>query len=805
MSDDLSRVGGLVHSTECLCHLNLNATAVVSVDELSKFLKEVLTRALSESGAVSGSVFLIDPSTQRWEQKIRIVHGHELPLDRYEHAGLKQANSTQGTPLWEILGERKEVLWLDYEQPDPRDCPDSVAFHKRFHHRFVAHIPMVDDNTTIGFLALAWDKRDEVQPNTARLDLCRQLANQAVVAVRLTRLAIESRAAVVNEERRVAALARARELEQANELLRRRDRLLKALTEASTLQLKTPGTDTAILESLQLLAEAGDFQRAGILKNVDASGRPGLGYWAVLFEWAAVGFVQQKTTSFATTAWQDLDPTSNFVSQLARGIVVDGQRVESQGEQTKLMETIDALYTINAPIFVDGAFWGVLALDDCVTSRIRSDGERSAILAAAQMMGLAIDHRDVRQQQTRLQRQLTIERETVAIARAEMLERVNQALRRCTRRLLRAEDVPSVIAETIAAASDVFSRESVVYSGLVVFNREEACFELKIAQTAAASPSSNDAQLPLTWSLVEANDPWHKISTVDYYCVDVNDPDWLHDIIRDACVAQGSKAVVLMRLAADDQPQGYLFFAQANSAYPANESMWLCQALAAQVSLSLEIERLTSEASRTAVAEERNRMAREIHDTLAQGFLGIMLQLNAAQKHIHNLDNVRTAIDNSILLARENLQEARRSMRMLRGQVSQARDILPELQEMIRQYEQFSRRSIHFRADSHACELSPVDGETVLRVAGEAIGNAVRHSQARLIEVVLECETGVLTLEVRDDGVGLPTALPAGSHFGIVGMRERAEIAGGTLTVTSSPGAGTVVNLHLPTNERRRR
>ncbi len=221
-----------------------------------------------------------------------------------------------------------------------------------------------------------------------------------------------------------------------------------------------------------------------------------------------------------------------------------------------------------------------------------------------------------------------------------------------------------------------------------------------------------------------------QISTTDYYCVDVNDRDWLHDIIRDACLAQGSKTVVLMRLIADNHPQGFLFFAQANSVCPANESMWLCQALAAQVSLSLEIERLTSDASHMAVAEERNRMAREIHDTLAQGFLGIMLQLNAAQKHIHDVEYVRTAIDNSILLARENLQEARRSVRMLRGHASQARDILPELQNMIGQYEQFSRRSIRFLCDLHACELSPVDGETVLRVAGEAIGNSVRHSQA---------------------------------------------------------------------------
>ncbi len=116
MSDDLSRVGELVHSTECLCHLNLDATAVLSDDELSQFLKEVLTRALSESGAVSGSVFLLDPCTQRWKQQIRIVHGQELPLDRPEHA----ASNQLGTPLWEILGERKEVLWLDLRTTRPQ-------------------------------------------------------------------------------------------------------------------------------------------------------------------------------------------------------------------------------------------------------------------------------------------------------------------------------------------------------------------------------------------------------------------------------------------------------------------------------------------------------------------------------------------------------------------------------------------------------------------------------------------------------------------------------------------------------------
>lgn len=805
MSDNLSRADERVHSTVCQCNLSSNLTETRSESGSSQSRMDFLEFALTQSGAVSGSIFLLDSHTGHWNRAIGIVRGQEVPTGRRDNTALEVVSPALEMSFWDLLCERKEVLWLDCEWTDTRQSLELVAFHVGVYHRFVAYTPMIDNWKTIGFLVLAWDDCNEIHPSATWLSQCRELADQAIVALRLTRNAIESQAYNLNNERRTEALERARELEQANELLRRRDRLLKALTDASSLQLRMPGTDTAILESLQILAEAGDFQRAGILKNVDAAGRPGKGYWSVLFEWAAVGFIQQKTTSFTTIAWHDLDPTNVFISQLSQGIVVDGRQDETEGEQAQMMETISARYTINAPILVDGIFWGVLAMDDCVTSRRRSDGERSAILAAAQMIGLAIDHRDVRQQQTRLERQLTIERETIAIERAEMIERVNQALRRCARRLLRAKDVPSVIAETIAAAGDVFSRGSIVYSGLVVFNRAEACFELKVAQRAAEGGTFNEAQDRPTWDLMAEGDPWDNISSRDYCCVQIDDYDWLHEFIREACVALGSRTVVLMRLQSDDHPQGYLFFAQANSACPANESMWLCQALAAQVSLSLEIERLTSDSSHMAVAEERNRMAREIHDTLAQGFLGIILQLNAAQKHFDDLDYVRTAIENSIHLARDNLQEARRSVRMLRGHVSQSRDILPELQNMIRQYEALSRRSILFVSNMVSCELSPVDGETVLRVAGEAIGNAVRHSQANQIDVVLHDEDRVIHLQVRDDGVGLPTALPECSHFGIVGMRERAEIAGGTLVVTSSPNAGTVVNLQLPINERRRR
>jgi signal transduction histidine kinase len=199
-----------------------------------------------------------------------------------------------------------------------------------------------------------------------------------------------------------------------------------------------------------------------------------------------------------------------------------------------------------------------------------------------------------------------------------------------------------------------------------------------------------------------------------------------------------------------------------------------------------------------AILAERNRMAREVHDTLAQGFVGISLQLEVAGMMLAqaNVDGARKQVDETKALVREGLADARQSIWELRsGAVDGG---LPE-----------KMRAMVDRLKTDAVEVElavggmyrALDAELereVMRVAQEAVTNAVRHARAGLVTVDLRYQPGELVLAVRDDGAGFSTEQVASGRFGLVGMKERAERIGGTLEIESEPGSGTLVRLRVP-------
>jgi signal transduction histidine kinase len=202
-----------------------------------------------------------------------------------------------------------------------------------------------------------------------------------------------------------------------------------------------------------------------------------------------------------------------------------------------------------------------------------------------------------------------------------------------------------------------------------------------------------------------------------------------------------------------------------------------------------------------AVLAERNRIAREIHDTLAQGFVGVSVQLELTA-HLLAQSRVGEAsqqVDRTRDLVREGLADARRSIWDLRATGTQA--TLPmRLTHLLEQ-----SASEHLKTDIAIGgiyrALSPSLESEVLRVAQEALANAVRHSRATRVAVDLRYHPNELTLTVCDNGIGFQatdTTLPAKGHFGLQGMRERADQIGGTLSVESSPESGTTVTLSVP-------
>ncbi|OXM71808.1 MULTISPECIES: sensor histidine kinase [Amycolatopsis] len=203
---------------------------------------------------------------------------------------------------------------------------------------------------------------------------------------------------------------------------------------------------------------------------------------------------------------------------------------------------------------------------------------------------------------------------------------------------------------------------------------------------------------------------------------------------------------------------------------------------------------LLSQAREAGALEERQRLSLEIHDTLAQGFTGIITQLEAAEQ---DPDQWRRRVATATALARENLAEARRSVNALRpGPLDEAR--LPEaLQAVAERWSQRSEVAVEFTATGTARPMHPEIEATLLRVAQEALSNVARHAGARRVGLTLSYMEDQVTLDVRDDGAGFDPSR-RGDGFGLPGMLQRVQRLAGTLAVESEPGGGTAISASLP-------
>lgn len=195
------------------------------------------------------------------------------------------------------------------------------------------------------------------------------------------------------------------------------------------------------------------------------------------------------------------------------------------------------------------------------------------------------------------------------------------------------------------------------------------------------------------------------------------------------------------------------------------------------------------------VLEERQRLAREIHDTLAQDLTGVIAQLEAAaQARARGADD-SGHLEAAAQLAREGLAEARRSVRALGpGALEGAR--LPEALEQVT--ESWSERNGVRAAFATTGTPRPVQPEvevTLLRAAQEALANVARHARASRVGLTLSYMEDLVTLDVRDDGVGFAHT---NGGFGLTGMRQRVEGVGGALVVESAPGEGTAISASVP-------
>lgn len=228
------------------------------------------------------------------------------------------------------------------------------------------------------------------------------------------------------------------------------------------------------------------------------------------------------------------------------------------------------------------------------------------------------------------------------------------------------------------------------------------------------------------------------------------------------------------------------------------------QILADQIAIAIDNARLYQEAQDKAVLEERNRLAREIHDTLAQGFVGIVLQLEAAEQVLNeDLAAAQQHLYKARKLARKSLNEARQTVWSLHpGTNGQLNLVEASIRQELRDFCEDSKVKVDFQLFGRTCLLSAETQHALLRICRESLINVKKHAKADKVIISISFNERLVELKIKDNGIGFNPEVKKTSSFGIINMKERAEAQGGTLVVESQKGKGTLVQAKIPMNGR---
>lgn len=630
-------------------------------------------------------------------------------------------------------------------------------------------------------------------------------------------------------------------LEALNQQLRERDSLLNCVNLAAQCLVATNDLSIALPDVLEILGKGTRQCRAYILKvNWDDTVKQQI--FSLMFEWDAPHIPTKLETGGRFPVAVDAFP-ERLTAPLRAGRATQFLARELDGIEAKSRQSGEARSLVGVPISVSGEWWGLLGLDDCLKERIWSDAEIAVLQTAATVIGNALEREQVRQAREIAKRKAIIEAETALLEerakaareRAADLAKLNETIGRSLSALTATPELDDFLGQLLLQMN---KQIGACKARLFLYDKPTDTLSQYIAAQinptqsepnqksegewykGAAPEDPNIFHYPIASNLTSV---WQTIThasrpfTLKKHQLETAKMHWPKSIPWHA--SQGHLASTYACMKVGQKPIGFIGFAFRHQPALTDEQIEFVQALTNQATLAVHLTRLAEQNQNAALTDERNRLAREIHDTLAQSFTGISLQLEAAKGVLRsastdNLAAKSTAdleqaalpaaealvcLDRASQLARQGLSEARRSVRALRAQVLETNTLPQAIQIVLQKLAGKSSLEARFHLLGKPYAL-PEDLQTnLLRICQEAITNALRHANAQHFAIALSFETNRVCLHITDDGQGCEiTSFSDIEGFGLLGMRERALRFDGQFSFNSNLGKGTIIHISVP-------
>ena len=631
-------------------------------------------------------------------------------------------------------------------------------------------------------------------------------------------------------ERIGAEQVRSAALEKVNEVLRQRSddlqrsyRILEATAQATDALLTIENLDQAVNTALRILGESLETDRTKVLESLsDDASRPFSRYHNLLYEWTSPSTIRQLShTRQVDTRGQMEGFFEGFLQTNGFGGLLEEWDESLQAALQAL--GVKSLYVV--PIWVNEQWWGILAFDDCREAKHRTPAEMAVLRTVANCLGSAIQRQRRNREYEEANQQVLLEREEVALERATELLTVNDSLRLEVMERHRAERSMQGQSEALVGMLTAFAAAPVLDNFLGIVLR-------KIVEQLGGHAGSiwlyDEAQNTTLLHLNYEDGQIQQGSQIAYSGRDHNflrqwSTDYMPGLRQQKILIQdlqqfannpayevyythnqqhGIKTILVAALFFGETLLGSIILRCTQHYEYKSEDLALIRVLTHQAALAIQLTRLAEQGKQAAISEERNRIAREIHDTLAQSFTSIRMQLEAALRLLtRNPEQAQACITLAQDLAKTGLAAARRSVWALQPEAEDYRHLSTTLERLAAQQTAETSIQVEVEIVGTPYALPSEVGMNLLRIGQEALNNAIRHASAQTI-LTLTYAPHQIQLQIQDDGQGFDPLLASSGGFGLIGMQQRSDRLGGTFTLSSQLGRGTEVRITVPILER---